>query len=67
MSNRACESIMEGEKVRIKDLIPELRVSRRAWELKPSDGLMVEIWDQEMQKIEWLCLRERLWDFEIVS
>ena len=26
MSNRACESIMEGEKLRMKALIPELRV-----------------------------------------
>ena len=67
MSNKACESIMEGEKLRIKALIPELRVGRWAWELEPSDGLMVEIWDWEMQRIEWFCLRERLWDFEIVS
>ena len=65
MSNIACESIMEGDKLRMKALIVES--GRWAWELKPSDGLMVEIWDREMQRIEWLCLRERLWDFKIVS
>ena len=61
MSNRACESIMEGEKLRMKVLILELRVG--------SVSLRVETWNQVMELVEteqrgceWVCE----WDFETV-
>ena len=34
MSNKACESLMESEKLRIKALIPELRVGSVNWRVE---------------------------------